>query len=1145
MPGAEETRSEVQAWDFFDESEPDDEFGHIEIVRTLAEVARSVKPPFCIGLVGEWGVGKSFVLRRLGAALKDTLPVFYFDAWKYGGESVKRSLLDVIFHDKKIELDEKKKEVWLTRLYRSQVVPTKPVVGTTLGLLNWHLLMPVVLSAATYSVIKFVLRYDAATAFGSGALLGVLALAAQVMNNAFQVAWRTLSVPAIASPEEFEVIFGEILTDVLSSQSKSAQGRNRINPGKGQTQSTGGVPAALGQSSEGRAVILIDELDRCPPESRNEVLQGLRTYLQDSRCVYVVACAPKSLAMAKQSPSANELPDEEFLRKLFNLTCWIDSPGEGNLRRYAATCMDKVGIKTNSRDMVQILALGHTRNPRRIKHFLNTLNLAFRIARARQDKGATEMQTVTGNVAYLAKVLLIRQEWPQEFEEILDEPRKLRHWSEVATPSPIQDGTPASEIERARRIDVLSDFLRKTSLINADDPVPFLAITVGITMESFKPVESLVKALGEYDVAGARVVVESMRAEHNIWSKTIFDTLRSYRRTRDDQYLLNGIIVACALFDLVPRGDRQVYAKEIANLVPDSKDGFGPRTAPYVIPAALALNRRDGLPILNKYLSGLVTDGRINKEIAEALERNADALPEWAKNELNKQLDAQVNEFAGRQPDDPRVLRGLKEWPQNEQVVDKLLDGAIADALFLRYSNQAPGVVKELTDVLIRTGPAWAKDDVIAAKVRSLALEPLGETPSTGAGPSEERAVVLLEFLRELGELNLIDAQAVMADLSAYFSRVQSAADVVVNAAASVALSLARAKTGPPPDELSEPSEELQEIMDNVRRVSASTGGPAPLASYLVEKRLGTAQSNLAIYILWLIREKKYRLEPDAGVVTLTSPALFNELLKALFHLDTFSENVGSLPNVIDALRLFLRQHPNRVDLSDDALRGCLQVGAMEGRRKLNGIALLVRGLSDLVGLQQFSDYGGFLTAATKVLVAGMPGPDDIGYPEAWSALSNIFDFGDAAVRAELATQYSEALQILAAQPGDRSDMLRLIPRLWPYFDKSQKQSVLIALARLEGERVSRDLSVELESSWEYIRTAITDGEEFLTLAANLIRYGRADRANTPAARVAAWRLLRDRVASDSLVAELLEPSLPEAEIESSLRKAVRTDRVK
>jgi len=38
----------------------------------------------CIGVVGEWGVGKSFILRELREKVKKSgKPVFYYDAWKY------------------------------------------------------------------------------------------------------------------------------------------------------------------------------------------------------------------------------------------------------------------------------------------------------------------------------------------------------------------------------------------------------------------------------------------------------------------------------------------------------------------------------------------------------------------------------------------------------------------------------------------------------------------------------------------------------------------------------------------------------------------------------------------------------------------------------------------------------------------------------------------------------------------------------------------------------------------------------------------------------------------------------------------------------------------------------------------------------
>src|SRR4030095_1488777 len=120
-----------------------DEFGHDEIVKALKETILIAPPSFCIGLVGDWGVGKSFVLKRLAEELKkqNSLSVFYFDSWKYAGESVKRSLLDSLFVEAKLSDTEQGKE-WLVRLYNTQQKPVNPIIGTSWKLFLVRVLLP-------------------------------------------------------------------------------------------------------------------------------------------------------------------------------------------------------------------------------------------------------------------------------------------------------------------------------------------------------------------------------------------------------------------------------------------------------------------------------------------------------------------------------------------------------------------------------------------------------------------------------------------------------------------------------------------------------------------------------------------------------------------------------------------------------------------------------------------------------------------------------------------------------------------------------------------------------------------------------------------------------------------------------------------
>ncbi len=336
---------QLKSGQFFIEDAPNarDEFGHEAVVDALDNAVRTLPQPFAIGLVGEWGVGKSFVLRQLETRLKkhEDLRVFYFDAWKYAGESVKRSLLTTFFHQAKVS-DSPEAKDWLTRLYHTRQKPLQLVVASKRELLLYRVL-PAVVAFVLLILSEVIFKQEWLAALSGSVLvattLSLLGVALQVINlanNAIQVAWETESIPPVASAEQFEIIFGEFLKNIFeNSQAK-------------------------------RAVILIDELDRCDTNTRAEVLQGLRTYLKNDRCVYVVACAPKNITASPAEDSATaELPDEEFLRKLFQLTFWMDSQGEENLREYGEQLLTEAEFPTENRQLVEIVVLGNTRNPPR------------------------------------------------------------------------------------------------------------------------------------------------------------------------------------------------------------------------------------------------------------------------------------------------------------------------------------------------------------------------------------------------------------------------------------------------------------------------------------------------------------------------------------------------------------------------------------------------------------------------------------------------------------------------------------------------------------------------------------------------------------------------------------------------------------
>lgn len=61
-------------------AEPD-RFGTGDVAKRLSAIVEQVEPPYTISLSGSWGVGKTWVAKRLHFLLKDKLPVVELDLW--------------------------------------------------------------------------------------------------------------------------------------------------------------------------------------------------------------------------------------------------------------------------------------------------------------------------------------------------------------------------------------------------------------------------------------------------------------------------------------------------------------------------------------------------------------------------------------------------------------------------------------------------------------------------------------------------------------------------------------------------------------------------------------------------------------------------------------------------------------------------------------------------------------------------------------------------------------------------------------------------------------------------------------------------------------------------------------------------------
>lgn len=78
-----------------------DQFGHEHYAEALFDLItnQNLRMPYNIGLLGQWGVGKSSIKELCKNKLKsmDNIHCIDFNAWKYSGDSIKRALLRDIY----------------------------------------------------------------------------------------------------------------------------------------------------------------------------------------------------------------------------------------------------------------------------------------------------------------------------------------------------------------------------------------------------------------------------------------------------------------------------------------------------------------------------------------------------------------------------------------------------------------------------------------------------------------------------------------------------------------------------------------------------------------------------------------------------------------------------------------------------------------------------------------------------------------------------------------------------------------------------------------------------------------------------------------------------------------------------------------
>lgn len=221
----------------------------------------------------------------------------------------------------------------------------------------------------------------------------------------------------------------------------------------------------------GRLVIFIDDLDRCLPENAITVMEALKLYLDRGNCVFVIGAESSIVeeGIRQRYKKNKRLSAKEYLEKIIQLPFSMRGCNEDRSLSLLELYKDKLFYKddiTYNEIMKKLIIKGTLCNPRRIKRFTNCFLVLSEIAGGKLNENERH---------HLAKILLIQIHFPtlyyavlqnleiiKKLQNIIGKKTKLERDNQLDSP----DTPPV--VKELYKDEELIEFLKETLEISCD-----------------------------------------------------------------------------------------------------------------------------------------------------------------------------------------------------------------------------------------------------------------------------------------------------------------------------------------------------------------------------------------------------------------------------------------------------------------------------------------------------------------------------------------------------------------------------------------------------------------------------------------------------------------------------------------------------
>ena len=356
---------------------------------------------FTMGLFGNWGAGKSSIIKTAQNSIEKNNPKVKFikyDAWKYVNDSFRRMFLLKVQQELRFQQTEE-----MSRFYQSETVETEPKTYISN---RWQI---IICMALLFLVIFInVLPLELKNKLTISSILTIGGLLITALSGIIGSLKVQLNKPMIFAPEQFENCFKEMISKSLSNSTWIGRIKEFVCYGEKSIRDLD------------RIVIIIDNIDRCHHTLAYQLLTDIKTFLCDEtyNLVFVIPVDDEALKknlFTKDNNAECDKEKEEFLRKFFNVTLRIKPHQPTEMHFFAKELNQRYHLNFNS-DTLALATKEFATNPRRIIQLFNNLS---------SELCLYETEFADKNQATICALLILREEYASYYKIIVNNPYLL------------------------------------------------------------------------------------------------------------------------------------------------------------------------------------------------------------------------------------------------------------------------------------------------------------------------------------------------------------------------------------------------------------------------------------------------------------------------------------------------------------------------------------------------------------------------------------------------------------------------------------------------------------------------------------------------------------------------------------------------